>query len=611
MANRILQLLRSSQLYNDLAAAKTAVQNTSATAKDGEIRIARYKVPTGESSFEIKSLLCVYHNATGVTPAGWTFVQDSDAANAALQAEVDAIETGVGLGSNGSYTAPSGTTYLGSTTSVVNALTALDTAVDGVADAIAGMNLTQVGGTSGDVITAVSQADGQVSASASALTDVLMTGYSKTSDSGAIAATDTVKQAFSKLENGIAAVSGIDLLAEGDAIEIAAGTGTNAGKTVVSVEYDNDTITLNNSGQLQTALTLNYNAAVTTTGSEAPATITLQTTGANPTVLGTVNVSSIIGNGILSSSSYSASTGILTLTFNNADGTTTAANVDLTDLFDVDDIGIATGSTDFISFNIPQNGGETGNSQALLGVKLADVTYTATSGNTPASLTVDTTNGKLLDASDAIPAISSYVSDVLANASTNLAVTADAVNNLNGTAMQTQPYVDAIDYADDNTLPDNKHVRVTANVVTMANATSSNTGLADAYDVKGYVDTEVGAEETRATGAEQALNTVLTGSASGTYTTNIGGNNVVADMNTIDSRLDAVEATAGTALQSVSPGNNAIGVGTKDANENQTISLVLDQTTANTDQTLTGQNNALQITSAGLFLSNVWDCGTY
>lgn len=599
MANRILQLLRSSQLYSSLAAAKTAVQGTNASAKDGEIRIARYNAGT-EQAPEIKSLLCVFHNASGITPAGWTFVQDSDAANAALQTEVDAIETAVGLSESGAYQAPSGTNYLGETTSVMGALGALDTAVDGIQDAINAMDENENYGdndtvtSDGKVITAVKQVDGAVSALSSDFSDLKLAGYSKTNDSGAIAATDTVEQAFSKLENGIAAVSGIDLLAEGDAIDIAEGTDTNAGKTVISAKYDNDTITLNNDGELQTALTLNYNAAVTTDGSEAPATITLQTTGANPTVLGTVNVSSIIGNGILQSTSYSTTTGILTLTFANADGSTTPVQVDLTDMFDVDDIAVKNDSTDFLTFAPVSPEAETG--QALIGVKLADVTYTATSGNTPASLTVDTTNGKLLDASDAIPAINSYVADVLANANANLAVTAEG-----------DAYVSAT--VDANV--DNKHVIVESNVVTMANASSSNTGLADAYDVKNYVDTKVGAEETRATGAEQALNTVLTGSADGTYSTNIGGASVVADMNTIDSRLDAVEATAGTALQSVSPGNNAIGVGTKDANENQTISLVLDQTTANTDQGLTGSNNALQITSAGLFLSNVWDCGTY
>ena len=104
---------------------------------------------------------------------------------------------------------------------------------------------------------------------------------------------------------------------------------------------------------------------------------------------------------------------------------------------------------------------ETGGSQAQFGVKLADVTYTATSGNTPANLTVDTTNGKVLDASDAIPAIKGYVDDVLANASTTLAVTAEG-----------DDYVSAsVDAATDN-----KHVVVATNVQDLT-ATAGTPGV--------------------------------------------------------------------------------------------------------------------------------------
>ena len=44
-----------------------------------------------------------------------------------LQTEVDAIETAVGLGTAGSFTAPSGTNYLGASTSVANMSVLLDT----------------------------------------------------------------------------------------------------------------------------------------------------------------------------------------------------------------------------------------------------------------------------------------------------------------------------------------------------------------------------------------------------------------------------------------------------------------------------------------------------
>lgn len=53
-----------------------------------------------------------------------------------LQTEVDAIETAVGLGTDGSFTAPSGTNYLGASTSVANMSVLLDTQVKANADAI-------------------------------------------------------------------------------------------------------------------------------------------------------------------------------------------------------------------------------------------------------------------------------------------------------------------------------------------------------------------------------------------------------------------------------------------------------------------------------------------
>lgn len=56
---------------------------------------------------------------------------------AILLQEIDAIETAVGLNSDGTYTAPAGSNYLGSTTTVLGAASALDAAIKTNADAIA------------------------------------------------------------------------------------------------------------------------------------------------------------------------------------------------------------------------------------------------------------------------------------------------------------------------------------------------------------------------------------------------------------------------------------------------------------------------------------------
>lgn len=76
-----------------------------------------------------------------------------------------------------------------------------------IADEIDGMDLAVVSG-DGEVITAVSENDGKVSASKTAIKDVKLTGYVKdTTKTGDIDATDDIEDALSKLENKAAAIT--------------------------------------------------------------------------------------------------------------------------------------------------------------------------------------------------------------------------------------------------------------------------------------------------------------------------------------------------------------------------------------------------------------------
>ena len=73
--------------------------------------------------------------AEGIKLSG---VQDAiNAAKQAVQTEVDAIETAVGLGTDGSFTAPEGSNYTDAATTVMDAISKLDTQVKTNADAIA------------------------------------------------------------------------------------------------------------------------------------------------------------------------------------------------------------------------------------------------------------------------------------------------------------------------------------------------------------------------------------------------------------------------------------------------------------------------------------------
>ena len=72
--------------------------------------------------------------------------------------------------------------------------------------------------------------------------------------------------------------------------------------------------------------------------------------------------------------------------------------------------------------------------------------------------------------------------------------------------------------------------------------------------------------------------------------------------------MDAALKTADDAMLTGVTGSNAITVSEKAA-KNQTISLKLDKTTK--PQGFTKGDNVLSITSEGLYLSSIIDCGTY
>lgn len=349
--------------------------------------------------------------------------------------------------------------------------------------------------------------------------------------------------------------------------------GTNTGVNVdanpvytLAVAVDGTTITKTGNSGLATALKLTYHAAVTT-GTPKGAYIALEDSAGNSIANSEIPVSNIIGNGVLDSSSYDSETGILTLTFKNADGSTTDVDVDLKEMFDIDDIIVdQTTAKDYLSFTLADPAAEEG--QAVLGVKLADVTYTASSGNTPADLTVSTTNGKMLDASDAIPAIKGYVDDVVANASADLAVQAEGDTYVSASIDQNNNKK-VIVATDVQALTATAGTVGTYNATTGAQTTAPVAGtlsgtadsLADGADiatkVKTYVDGAIAievaradaaitaavyAEKTRAQAAEGELATIIgltgnEGAREWTPTTNYG----TAD-DTIYENVEAIDA---------------------------------------------------------------------
>jgi hypothetical protein len=334
---------------------------------------------------------------------------------------------------------------------------------------------------------------------------------------------------------------------------------------------------------IDSSLTLQYNAA----SGNNPATITL--TGANDGVFGTVNISDIIGNGVISDTEYYPSTGELVLTFNKADGTTQDVSIDLTDIIDLGDLMVKADSTDYLEITQVTPDPATDENQLSFAIKTVDVS-TATANATG-----------LADAFK--------VKEYVDSQTTDLAVTAEGDDYVSATV---------------NAQTDNKHVIVDANVVALsgeagtvgvydasgAQTTAPQHGslsgtansLADAADiastVKTYVDGEVAIEAARADAKVKNSIYVLNSSANDTDT------NVYVKVTEEHGLLSAVEVTEQYAEISYDKTNgtwtNTDNVSTGLAT-GQHIAALKDYVDAQTaDVTVTGQgDNYLNLATDG------------
>lgn len=246
---KTIQLLRSSTVYASASAAKTTVGRM--TGQDGEIRIARYNAAAEGQAANIQSMLCVYH-ATPDLPSGsgngWTFIEDvSNNADspAALKQLIETVIGSVGLDNDGTYTGYTEDSIVGETTTLKGTVDEIINYIQDELDVNARANAT----TDGKVVVTVAQTDGKIAETHSDLTDVKMGGYLKTSDTGAIAATDTLEQAFSKVENALTA-NAVD--SSDDSITVT----SSASGTDVVVNVDGTTIVKSTGGALKADLTL-------------------------------------------------------------------------------------------------------------------------------------------------------------------------------------------------------------------------------------------------------------------------------------------------------------------------------------------------------------------
>ena len=93
----------------------------------------------------------------------------------------------------------------------------------------------------------------------------------------------------------------------------------------------------------------------------------------DPSIFGEIEVSDILGNGILTDSSYSPATGELTLKFADAGGQDKVYTVDLHDMLDINDMSIKNDSSKYLSVTLDGTAAEDGKSQAVFETLMQDV----------------------------------------------------------------------------------------------------------------------------------------------------------------------------------------------------------------------------------------------
>lgn len=131
---------------------------------------------------------------------------------------------------------------------------------------------------------------------------------------------------------------------------------------------------------------------------------------------------------------------------------------------------------------------------------------------------------------------------------------------------------------------------------------------------KNALETEVSRAETAEKTLAESIGCAYDDSTKGVTAYASTAANAYAKTNQVKSDIAALDAEVGKALNGITSANAGIVVGTK-SNKSQEITLTLDTTTASTDvlnQYANASNgNTLQITENGLYLSSVWDCGSY
>lgn len=474
--SKTIQLLRSSSVAANLEAAKTAIQTAGGTRKDGELLLGRYWSGTGSSAV-IKSVIGIYHANPDLTPAqgetitaGWTFIQDITSSSEGLQHlqnEVDLIETALGFNDDGTKS-----NFDTTNQDVILASDDVVAAIQKVANAIAGMDKA-ASAVNGQVVTTVSETNGVVSEAKANVKDLQLGGYLKdTAATGAIGSTDTVNTALSKLENAIEAN---DVHSDDQSITV---TDDAEGGTNIEVNVDGTTIVKDGTSHaLKSGLTL----AKITTGLSTNVKEAYQLQDASGNQIGNTRIDIYKDSALkevylgADTDTIDASTGVITkntvtnpqsmnFAYQLADGTYSLTKIDVSKFLIESEFGdgLSVSNAGVVSVNVG-NGLEIDSTSKAVNVKIDSTSETF--------LTVGAGGVKLDGVQDAIDAVK-VTTDNTGATYVNL-----AVDNATGRVLTLTNTIQAVSTAD-----------------------SSNQGLAEASDVKDYVDSAVANKNVSASG---------------------------------------------------------------------------------------------------------------
>jgi len=273
------------------------------------------------------------------------------------------------------------------------------------------------------------------------------------------------------------------------------------------------------------------------------------------------------------------------------------------------------GNTESDVITISASGIKIGNIQAAINAAIGtlDVSDTSSAGKYVSS--VSETDGKItvsrLDISNA--PLNSY-----SKGSDGAAISAN--DTINQAVSKLENQVDKAKAAAKTVID----TTVTSSDETKAHLTITKETADDGHDIYKFTTTDIASEDaldaevSRAKSAETSIDSIvgLTKAVDGetrTYT-NTGEYIGKQTTNTVASDIKALDDEVKNAINSITSANKGIVVGDK-TNKSVGLTLTLDvETAASTDgnqYVSTTGSNALQITEKGLYLSNVWDCGSY